>query len=645
MDKTLAGNKLGARRLSQYSVATAGAEQYATRIAIIGLGSRGLTILERIIAHARLFPSHKVELFLFEPQRIGVGCHPPTQHPTFLLNTITSQLTQFSDDSTMSAGPILSGPSFYHWLSDRRTTNQNIPSILTDRTDPDAYCSRALFGHYLTFVFDYLTELAPDHVRITPFPVAAEDARRSSDGTWTISGGDVNVDKIDFVYLTTGHTKSKTPADTERHPRPSVPVITDPYPIEKTLAGVTSDHVVAVEGMGLTSFDIISYLTLGRGGTFYRSSPEGELQYRPSGTEPKILAFSRSGLPLSARAVNQKGTSGRYRARHLTLEHVKSLRSLEKIDFQKSILPLLLLDMEHAYYTAYLKKTRSLTETMLFMNHLVFAREGERERLIRDAVPEQDQFSWEKFVSPISLKDFDNQQEYGTWLQNYLRSDIINATEGNVDNPIKAACDVLRDLRDSICAAIDFGGLTEASHRWFYSEFAPVMNRIAIGPPLERIEQFLALMKAGILTADLGPGTRCVPDETSDGWRVMSGCWPDYSLAADLVVKARVSMHSPKDDQSPLIRKLLADGHARLFYNGKFHPGGLDVNRDLNLIGSDGSVHDNVWALGMLTEGPKFYTFAIPRPGVNSTAIGDAGRAVGQMFASMQGNVSEALSA
>ena len=40
----------------------------------------------------------------------------------------------------------------------------------------------------------------------------------------------------------------------------------------------------------------------------------------------------------------------------------------------------------------------------------------------------------------------------------------------------------------------------------------------------------------------------------------------------------------------------------------------------------------NAWALGIPTEGVKFYTFVVPRSGVNSTAIVDADRAVSKML-------------
>ncbi|MBC7955373.1 MAG: hypothetical protein H7Y33_05840, partial [Cytophagales bacterium] len=191
--------------------------------------------------------------------------------------------------------------------------------------------------------------------------------------------------------------------------------------------------------------------------------------------------------------------------------------------------------------------------------------------------------------------------------------------------------------RDNLRAAIDFGGLTEASHRWLLSEFAPIMNRIAVGPPVSRIAEMLALIEAGVLDAGFGPGAECRSAGSDEPMRVASVQWPECSVAVDALIKARISMHSPADDASPLLRSLLDAGYVRLFQNGSFHPGGIEVSRDFNWVSARGTAVDNAWSLGIPTEGVKWYTFVVPRSGVNSTALVDAGRAVSKMLSMVTG--------
>jgi hypothetical protein len=225
-----------------------------------------------------------------------------------------------------------------------------------------------------------------------------------------------------------------------------------------------------------------------------------------------------------------------------------------------------------------------------------------------------------------------SRQSFGQWLRWHLHGDVREARRGNLGSPLKAACDVLRDLRDNLRAAIEFGALTPASHRWVLSEFMPVMNRLAVGPPMSRISEMLALMEAGVLEADFGPGAECVVPPEGGPMRLSAARWPGEAVEVDVLVRARISMHSPQDDASPLLRGLLADGHARLFCNGDFHPGGIDIDRQHHWIARNGEVLRNAWALGIPVEGAKWCTFVVPRPGVNSTAIVDAGRAVAAML-------------
>jgi len=80
------------------------------RIAVIGVGPRGLSAVERIVSLSRL-GGPPVELFLVEPGELGVGIHRPEQPDYLLLNTICSQLTVFSDRVMVPGAPVTQGPA------------------------------------------------------------------------------------------------------------------------------------------------------------------------------------------------------------------------------------------------------------------------------------------------------------------------------------------------------------------------------------------------------------------------------------------------------------------------------------------------------------------------------------------------------
>lgn len=605
------------------------------RIGIIGMGPRGLTVLERIVANERVRKSANIEIFIFDPHPPGVGCHDPEQEDYLLVNTVAGQITQFSDQSVVGAGPILEGPSFYQWLEEQRSSKLGRWS--GQPVSPDKYYSRALFGRYLYWVYHYLAALAPSHVQINLVQESILHTERLAEDSWVLSTKSGSF-CVNYLFLTTGHTKpaGKPATGNNRQPGTTL-VIDDPYPIKTTMAAITADMTVAIEGMGLTMFDVLGALTTGRGGRFVQDE-DGRMRYLPSGQEPRLVTYSRSGLPLTARAINQKGVSVQYKARFLQADKVRAMRAGRKLDFVTDVFPLLLADMQFAYYEAYLRERRDPVTSMLFCNQFLCADVAGREALISQYVPEADRFSWDKLVNPITDDALATPEDFHEWLMEHLRQDLREAYKGNMQGPLKAACDVVRDLRDNLRAAIDHGGLTEASHRWLLSEFNPIMNRIAVGPPASRIAELLALVEAGVLEMSYGPGAACKHGQPGERMRLVSSLWPDKSVAVDVLVKARISMHSPADDASPLLRGLLKAGYVRLFHNGGFHPGGIEVSREFNWVTASGQTLENAWALGIPTEGVKFYTFVVPRSGVNSTAIVDAGRAVSKMISLITGH-------
>jgi uncharacterized NAD(P)/FAD-binding protein YdhS len=588
-------------------------ENHVINIAIIGAGARGLSVLERLIAFARAqqFPS-PIQIHVFDPQAFGPGCHATDQADHLLVNTIASQITIFSDATVQGSGLPLEGPSFYEWLCDRQVTPP----------DPNAYYSRKSLGEYLAWGFQYLCDLAPASVQVTTIDqsvIASVPIEEASRPKWSLKTQRSERYTVDYVFLTTGHEHEVSTRDV--HDRRLFPA----YPLDKSTGGVQPTETVAIEGLGLSTCDVISMLTIGRGGKFYRDQA-GQLQYQASQQEPKIIGFSRSGLPLSARARNEKEVREQYKPYFLTRSAVSQLQEqFGQLNFEAQILPLLLADMEFVYSKTYIQQYQGYTSANEFSNRYLNATVTERSALIAAAIPVVDRFNWEHLVQPIPADALASQTEFSAWLNGYLQADLAAANAGNISNPLKAACDVLRDVRDNLRSAIDFAGLTEASHRWLMQTFLPVMNRLAVGPPKIRLEEMLALQAAGILKLDLGPNPQWQFDAARQQF-VITGQFA--SVTADVLIRSRIAMPTAQDSRNPLLQQLLADGVAQPFRNGAFQSTGLDVSRELNLVSATQTVHPNFWVLGTPIEGPKFYTFILPRPFVNSTALVDADRVV-----------------
>ena len=272
------------------------------------------------------------------------------------------------------------------------------------------------------------------------------------------------------------------------------------------------------------------------------------------------MVFSRQGLPFSSRAVNQKGVSGQAQPKFFTrawideLRHASALQGLNgKLDFERDLWPMLLKEMCFAYHAA---KTGAIP---------MFPAGYEPDP--------KDLAEIRRMIHPLEGRRFNDAAEYESEVRAYLEDDLNEAFGGNVSSPIKAATDMLRDVRDNIRYAVDFGGLTPESHAHFLSEFCPLMNRIAVGPPKERNMQLLALLDAGIVTLAPGPAPVLGFNPTEARFLVMSTQLEQPTTHYfDVLVRAKLDAFYPEQDSSPFIANALANKVIRPYRNGGFHP-------------------------------------------------------------------------
>jgi hypothetical protein len=439
-----------------------------------------------------------------------------------------------------------------------------------------------------------------------------------ADGQWNVMLGDGHEFRCDAAVLAIGGAAAAQMDSAVLANELGIPqaaadqrLLPHPYPIEHILPRLKPRENVGILGLGLTALDIIRACTVGRGGKFIREN--GELCYRPCGDEPHLVAWSRSGLPLMARAVNQKPVDEKVQAHFLTEESIDKLRAKRarktgspKLDFVQDLLPLLILEMEEAFETA-----------------------SARSPVAADALRRKPRnFHWQRLVRPLTSKVLRSADSFKSFFVEYLRSDIAEALEGNLTSPLKSACDVIRDLRDKLRYAVEFGSLTPDSQRWFDTEFTPIHNRLAVGPPLEAVEELLALVEAGIIDPFCGPNPRLQWDPRDGDLSICPSAFRGPPRQLSIIVNARVGITDVARTASPLVRGLIADGHMVPYVNALngtvYHPGGIAVTDVYQVIDQQGRPHANLFATGAITEGCTWYSQVLARPFVNSRSMRDA---------------------
>ena len=576
--------------------------------AIIGGGPRALTLLERIAAKASRMEA-ALTLHILDPGIPGEGSHAATQCAFLLTNTVASQVTVFPHNASDDPA---SAPSFTQWARGagfRRFGDRFVIDAGGEAISDDDYLPRSLLGAYLGDCARRLAERLPPHVRLIHQRATATDMVPEGRRHRLMLDGERSV-VADYVFLATGHCRNvpdafaremATFADAAAARNPRASFIADIYPT-KTLDAIDPEAVVAVQGLGLTAYDAVAALTIGRGGVF--EGTIGALRYKKTGREPKILLFSRQGLPYAARGRNQKGIAGKHEATVFTPDAVDRLRDRTPggiLDFESDLLPLLKEEMLRAFLAAEASSPREAT-----------AGDRDHARALVDRL----------FGGAGSYADM---ASFTSAMLGQLRSDLAEALRGNLNSPIKAATDVIRDCRPAIAAAVENRGLHAESHRWFVETFTPTMNRLAFGPPRIRNAQLIALIEAGCVGWAGGPGCQVFTEPGTGCYRIVTRFADgSHNVAADVVVVARLPLFRPREDASPLYRNLLRRGTVRPFINDGYHPGGLDLDHRLRPVDDTGSSLPNVWAVGYPSEGPRFYTHALPRPLRRSVQSSDA---------------------
>ncbi|WP_077800643.1 FAD/NAD(P)-binding domain-containing protein [Streptomyces sp. JHA26] len=623
-----------------------------TEVCLVGAGPRGLSVLERLCAHERTSPRwDRVTVHVVDPGPPGSGrVWRPSQSRHLLMNTVASQVTVYTDASVAVAGPLEEGPSLHQWAE---AIGPGAPTpgrgaayddeTLAEARDlgPDSYPTRALYGQYLGWVFRQVAANAPAHVTVRVHAqraVALDDAGAAPGAaapqTVVLEDG-TRLTGLSAVVLAQGHLPV-LPGPAERElaafaSRHGLTYLAPANPADVDLSSVAPGESVLLRGLGLNFFDYMALFTHARGGVFERV--DGRLVYRPSGREPRLYAGSRRGVPYQARGENEKGAHGRCFPRLLTAEHVAALRAPGRgpIRFATDLWPLIAKEVESVYYETLLAARRSPALAAGFTARYLRAEPGpQREELLRAAgIDAAERWDWDLVARPYGDRSFPDLAAFRSWLRGHLDEDVRQARRGNVSGPLKAALDVLRDLRNEVRLAVEHGGLDADSHRedldgWY----TPLNAYLSIGPPASRIEEMAALMDAGVLEV-LGPGTRAGTD-AERGRFVGTSDIPGVLVRATTLIDSRLPEIDLRRTADPLLAHLLRTGQCRPFRvpardGVPYETGGLDVTgRPYHLLDAQGDPHPRRFAHGVPTESVHWVTAAGIRPGVGSVTLEDS---------------------
>jgi hypothetical protein len=604
--------------------------RFPMKIAIVGAGPRGLMTMERLVAWQQRdhFP---LTISIYDPAGIGGKVWQPTQPLALIMNTIPIQITLFTDRSVrLSGGPVTTGPNLYEWahtiaadwLPQQSWPTQTALQQEAAQLHPRGYATRALYGAYTHWFYEYVTTHASAETEIHFSPMMVTDLQwqdnhtvllQTAAGTTTFNG----------AVLALGYSENQLPADQQKladhaAANKGLHYIPQRNPADADLSNIDNTDTVILRGLGLSFFDYTTLLTAGRGGTFTESAEHG-LKYHPSGREPRILASSRSGFPYRAKGYNEKDDGEEDTPQFLTAARLAAWKKAGHVAGAE-FWQLLQAEVEYVYYSLLVQREFSAIDLSQLQDQM---RETATPTAAAQAagVPTAQLWQWPTILAPRKATDA---AQYADYLLNYLIQDYQEAEKGTKTGPFTSALEVLRDMRDPIRQIVETGLLTDDDYdHVFLHEFQPANDFLSIGPPAHRIQELAALIAAGVVTI-VGPDMTVSP--TTGGFTVSSQAYSDRTYRGNVLIEARLPAVHYQTAINPLLRQMNAHG---LLHGYVLHPSGqtvptgaVTVNRqNAALITATGQELPNVALYGIPTEGYHWLTTASPRPDVNDVSL------------------------
>lgn len=642
------------------------------RLVLVGGGPRGVMVLERLLAQLESrdpsAPHSPLELHVVDPYPVGPGRVWRTdQSELYLMNTPSFFPTAAAADNP-GLRPSTAAQSFDQW---RRVNPEAALGV-----ERNQYPARVVYGRYLAELWSHVSDALrgrPEVRSLTEHRAEATALRHRPQGGVVLTlepadGSGERTLEADAAVLALGHQRARLTAHQARlaeaasqyeglhYQGPQIPSDVDWRTIE-------ADADVLVRGMGLNAFDILAQLTQGRGGTFHRTGeqPGRALRYEPSGREPVLHLMSRRGIPYLPKAEVTSFVPHGVTLSYLSDAAVQALLGRYGVlDLDEHVWPLLHRDVVRNYYATMVRTQPDIlggpVEARRFLGELVALLDDagrgapvtahHAEELLQRYAPDRRFLDIVAYADPYRDDVFDTPEDYHERVASLLEQACVEATLGE-DSPFMMAVGALHAGRLRIKQWIAEGKMTESSRlKDVQAWFEPLVEGLSSGPPRWRVEQMLALHRAGLLDW-IGPlpsvevddsGFRArsprVGDAHGQGPAAVSGSW---------LVEAMMPPNRVQAGSSRLMRQLLEEGVAEVGaledFEGVLQPAaGFDVTaRPHRLRRADGTVDEDVFVLGLQLSGVQWGTAIAAEAGQDpagrAMSLGDADAIAGALLA------------
>lgn len=570
------------------------------QIAIIGAGPRGLSALENLFIQLSIKgKEQEVVVSIFETAKNpGSGKIWNAEQPTTnWLNISERRLKQLPGRVSISLGDhnIPEFPSYLKWLPEEEQDS--------DENEADTYHPRSKLGKYLNerFISIAVELQMAGYLKIIKFQVVAIDY---VDNIFQLRTAE---DCFEFneVLLTIGHQPTKIPeqlkkwkAHAEKYPDL---VFKEAYPVESFMFSekINNTSIVAIRGFKLTMIDVLRALSIGRGGIF-EILDKNTLRSKLISNEKmpkKIVVFSLDGNPMAPKPLNAE-------------IDIKYAPTSEEYETLSKII------YKHAQGKKEVADASFLTNAIAQIASRVYLD-------LENSLPHE---HTQRELADLIAEWFSNEN---------LRHPLILPTFQPTTKSIKDFVNMALDIEQ---ISLDYctGQVWRHCQPIFYDEFAHAnleekvleiimalserMKRYSYGPPVESMQQLLALIDAGKLDLDLIENPEIT--EVENGWKLQNN---RANCIAQVMINSVLDAPKILEVTSPLIQNLLANERIKPVYSSL----GIQTKKDGIITLSNKNNFIALAVLGRLAKGSAIGVDAILEcfgPRVQDWAISAAQR-------------------
>ncbi|GAA5089323.1 FAD/NAD(P)-binding protein [Microbacterium yannicii] len=613
------------------------------RLLLVGAGPRAIMLLERLLA--RTDEHTLLDIDLVDPHPPGAGrIWRRAQSPLLKLNSMTRDVTVFTDESCTIDGPVRPGPSLSEWVELWRAGG--LPDVELDELSaaearalaPDGFPTRRLHSHYLDWFFRTTVAGAPAGVTVRQHADTVAAVRPAAVGERHLvvlaSGTEIVTDAVAYCL---GHTEREldpgSAALAAASARSGLVYVPPAFTADADLSVIPESSDVIVRGMGLAAVDLVVLLTQGRGGRFDRAG-DGTLRYLPSGREPRLHLGSRRGVPYRSKVTST--LQGEPPQREvLTPDAIAALlRSGRPIDFERDAWPLVAAELLHGHYRElFTGHPDRVSSTWAQFRPVLRAHPWDAPALleaIAAVVPDPlDRFDVAAFDRPLADARFRDAGDVQRQVRAHIADDLrLRTTQEH--SPAQGVF---------IAALLSFMALSEIpKERWnarsrahsLPVRFHTFFSYLASGPPPQRLEELLALSDAGVVRF-LGPD---IAVAAGPGGFTASGPRVPGETVAGVLVDAWLPAADAARSTNGALRELITLHGSELRVTDAEYDGALGrvrVDDDGRVLRGDDSAHDALFAIGPFTSQTE--TGAFTRPAADSLSLRQTDRVAGAIAA------------